>query len=274
MRFQHLDRWRHTAESAYGAAERPTFSTFKWNVAGSCESPIYREYYGAEARGAIAASTHRRRGPQMTMEFHVRCRECPSCLRSRAAHWRLRAVAEIRDAPRTWFGTLTFRPEIQYRATCAVSLRLVERGSSFAELSEATKFRLIANELAKEITKYIKRLRKAGASLRYVVVAEAHKSGMPHFHMLAHEVTDQSPVRHKLLAEKWIAGFSQWKLVDGPAAAHYVTKYLTKSVRAQIRASIGYGQTSLDIPTKLGETPLKNGGIDPQSVKSLLETVP
>ncbi len=209
----------------------------------------------------------------MTMEFHVRCRSCPSCLRSRAAHWRMRAVAEIRDAPRTWFGTLTFRPEMQYRATCAVSLRLLSRGTAYAELSEANKFRLTANELAKEITKYIKRLRKAGARLRYVIVAEAHKSGMPHFHMLAHEVTEDFPLRHKLLADQWLSGFSQWKLVQGPGAANYVTKYLTKSVRAQIRASTGYGDTSSDIPTLLGEQIPSNEGIDPQKDQSLLETV-
>jgi hypothetical protein len=91
--------------------------------------------------------------------------------------------------------------------------------------------------------------------------------------MLAHEVSEDFPVRHKLLAEKWVQGFSQWKLVQGPAAAHYVTKYLCKSVRAQIRASIGYGMTSSDITFQNEKSEPLIGGNDPQKLPtSLLET--
>jgi hypothetical protein len=244
MRFQHLKRWRLTAEKALASkkADRPNFSTIAWEVAGNCTAPIYREYKGSEMLNAgIASTSTRSRGPQMTVELHVRCRGCDNCLKARAAHWRYKCKAEIGVAPRTWFGSLTFRPELQYRATCAVELRLLARGTQLAQVGNDELFRLIAVELGKEITKYLKRLRKAGAQIRYVVVAEAHKSGRPHFHMLVHETSSDHPVRHKMLADKWTPGFSNWKLVEGPGAANYVTKYLSKSMRARIRASEEYG---------------------------------
>jgi hypothetical protein len=161
----------------------------------------------------------------------------------------MKCRTEIAAAPRTWFGTLTFRPEQVYRAKCAANLRLAAQGTQWDELKEAEAFRRMADELGKEVTLFIKRVRKRAASLRYCLVAEAHKSGVPHFHMLAHEVHELSPVRHKLLVDCWTAGFSNWKLAD-ERSAHYVTKYLTKSMRARIRASIGYGNithTSYDI---------------------------
>jgi hypothetical protein len=171
----------------------------------------------------------------------------------------------MKVAPRTWFGTLTFAPELQYRAKCAVSLRLADRASSWDELDDDTAFGLVAQELGKDITRFIKRLRKAGAVFRYCLVTEAHKSGLPHFHMLVHETADADPVRHKILAEKWQAGFSSWKLAEGPAAAHYVTKYLTKSLRARIRASEGYGTSSPDLDHKSLAVMkvLPQGNVDP-----------
>jgi hypothetical protein len=155
----------------------------------------------------------------------------------------MKAQTELRQSPRTWFGTLTFRPDQVYRAKCAVHLRLAARGTEWSQLKEGEPFRLMAEELGKEVTRFLKRARKRGASLRYCLVVEAHKTGVPHFHMLAHEVSETAPVRHKLLADCWTAGFSAWKLAD-ERSAHYVTKYLTKSMSARIRASIGYGLTN------------------------------
>ncbi len=125
---------------------------------------------------------------------------------------------------------------------CAVNLRLLQRFSTWEATSEDEKFRLLATEAGKEITRYLKRLRKAGARVRYCLVAEAHKSGLPHFHMLLHEVSEDHPVRHRLLVDKWGAGFVNAKLVPSESrVAFYVTKYLTKSARARIRASAEYG---------------------------------
>jgi hypothetical protein len=248
LRFQNLKRWRLTAEEALATgADRPTFLTIRKDVAGNCTDPIYREYTGAEqiTRSRDFARTTRR-GPQMTIEFDVRCRVCQNCLKARAAHWRYLCQNELAAAPRSWFVTLTFRPEEHYRVRCAVDLRLLQRGTSMSQASESERFRLLAAECGKEITRYIKRLRKAGARVRYCLVAEAHKSGLPHFHMLLHEVSEDHPVRHKLLADQWGAGFINAKLCNSEdRVAFYVTKYLTKSARARIRASEGYGTAIL-----------------------------
>lgn len=96
----------------------------------------------------------------------------------------------------------------------------------------------------------LKRLRKAHGKrggLRYLVVMEAHKSNLPHYHILLHEVFTDYPMRKALLRPAWRFGFSHWKLADEKAAP-YVAKYLAKSAQARIRASIDYGNplTSLD----------------------------
>ncbi len=251
MRFQHLKRWQLTAQEAMIAgAPRASFLTHQWDVSGNCESPVHREYYGAEPLGLSPDGTRLKgRGPQMTIEFQARCRGCLNCLKARAAHWRYKCLAEFSSAPRTWFGTLTFRPEEVYRAKCAANLRLIGTSTQWDELEEAEAFRFMAHEMGKEVTRYLKRLRKRGANLRYCLVAEAHKSGVPHFHMLVHEGSDLTPVRHKTLVDCWTAGFCVWKLADD-RSPYYVTKYLTKSMRARIRASLDYGTaiqpTSLD----------------------------
>jgi hypothetical protein len=186
----------------------------------------------------------------MTVELDIRCRKCEPCLRSRAAHWRFKCQNELSTAPRSWFVTLTFRPESQYRAKCAANLRLLARSTTWEETTEDEKFRLVAEELGKEVTRYLKRLRKADARIRYCLVVEAHKTGLPHFHMLLHEVSEDHPVRHKLLADKWTSGFMNAKLTSSDSrVAFYVTKYLTKSARARIRASADYG-----VITPLGDS--------------------
>lgn len=244
MRFQHLKRWRITAEDvAFNPRTvRSSLLTFKSDMAGDCQAPVYREYHGAEAMKARLDGTGAKsRGPQSVIEFDVRCRKCANCLKARAHHWRLRASAEISQAARTWFGTLTFRPEEVYRHKCAAHLRLAARGIAWAEMSSDDQFAALAHEMGKEFTLFMKRLRKAGASVRYCLVAEAHKSGVPHFHVLIHERAEEEPVRHKVLVDQWRAGFCKFNLCNDRRPASYVTKYLTKSARARIRASAHYG---------------------------------
>ncbi len=252
MRFQNLKRWRLTAEAAIAnGGDRPRFATIRKDVAGNCQSPLYREYYGAEQiLSSLDGRRTTKRGVVMTVELDIRCRKCEPCLRSRAAHWRFKCQNELSTAPRSWFVTLTFRPESQYRAKCAANLRLLARSTTWEETTEDEKFRLVAEELGKEVTRYLKRLRKADARIRYCLVVEAHKTGLPHFHMLLHEVSEDHPVRHKLLADKWTSGFMNAKLTSSDSrVAFYVTKYLTKSARARIRASADYG-----VITPLGDS--------------------
>lgn len=98
------------------------------------------------------------------------------------------------------------------------------------------------DEITKELTLWLKRVRKqSAASIRYLLVCEAHKSGLPHYHILVHQV-GEVPVLKKHL-EDWPHGFTQWKLVnDLTSTSGYVTKYLLKEARARLRASVRYGR--------------------------------
>lgn len=187
--------------------------------------------------------------PVMT-EIIATCRKCDNCLRRRAAHWRLRAYAEYSNANRTWFGSLTLSPEQHFRVATACRAYAIKNGDDFDTFSPERQFLLRHQCINKEITLYLKRLRKHAGddSIRFMCVLEAHKSGLPHYHMLVHESDPQKPIRHALLSEQWRVGFSNWKLVTTKAAAGYVTKYLSKAIMARVRASIAYGNnTSSDI---------------------------
>lgn len=182
-------------------------------------------------------------------EIIATCRKCDNCLRRRAAHWRLRSYAEYQNAARTWFGSLTLSPEQHSRVTMACQAYALKNGDDFDAMSPDRQFAMRHKCINREITLYLKRVRKySGADIRFVCVVEAHKSGLPHYHILIHESNPANPVRHALLKEQWRVGFSDFKLVTSKAAAGYVTKYLSKSSMARVRASLDYGNfTSSDI---------------------------
>ena len=170
--------------------------------------------------------------------------------------WAARAMHEVRNSRRTWFGTLTVRPEDQYRFLVSALAQRAARASDTTGLSDEEEFALRVKEAGKAITLALKRLRKelgVSGSIRYLLTAEPHKTGMPHFHMLLHESSD-IPVRYAQLEGLWPHGFTKWKLLDDdPRAAWYVVKYLSKANNARVRASLRYGRTpitSLDIVTK------------------------
>lgn len=267
---QPLDKWAAIAGSSLDRGATAVkagglhhgATTLKWDVAGSCSSPVYREILGARAESPpvtvgrnpftertdlLRAELHSsHRGPIHVIEMNVRCRRCAECLKARASHWRHRAEAEIAAASgRTWFGTLTLSPHNHWMAEARASLRLARSGCDWARLSSDEQFAERHRENSREITLWLKRVREqTGAKLRYICVAEQHKSGLPHYHLLIHEAECDKPVRHKTLKEQWRLGFSDFKLVaqqDEAGAARYVAKYLTKSASARVRASRGYG---------------------------------
>lgn len=179
-------------------------------------------------------------------ELEVPCRQCENCLRRRAAHWRMRANTEWQAASRTWFGTLTLKPEQHFRvlsearAYCSKSLDPEKR--DFDSLPTEEQFALRHRIISREITLYVKRIREtSGAKLRLLCVAEEHKSGLPHYHMLVHEPNPAESISKAQLEAGWKWGFSNWRLVKDPRAAGYVTKYLAKSSKARVRASVDYG---------------------------------
>ena len=182
----------------------------------------------------------------LTVIASVRCRKCANCVRQRQRVWFARAIVEIRLAPRTWFGTLTYAPSRRlvrmYKADKETALRRAERLSS---LSTSEQFGAIERQCYPDVQRWLKRVRKeTGARFRYLVIAEAHKDGFPHYHILLHELT-ASTVTKRNLQEQWGSiGFSNMRLVDpdGMAgSAGYVCKYLVKEVAARPRASQRYG---------------------------------
>lgn len=176
-------------------------------------------------------------------DLEVSCRRCPSCLRLRANVWKFRALAEIESARRTWFGTITLSPEQHFRMKCQ-AIRALGPSVVFEQMSEAEQFAARHRQINIELTKYFKRLRKdRPEGLRFLLVAEAHKSGLPHYHCLIHENRESdATVGRRDLEAQWTLGFTKWRLVKDGAAAFYVCKYLAKSSQARVRASIRYGE--------------------------------
>lgn len=131
-------------------------------------------------------------------------------------------------------------------ASLRAEARLAKRGVRWAELSPAEQFQARHQEISRDLTTWLKRVRKqSGARLRYLLVAEAHKSGLPHYHALIHERRFSVPVTERVLRHQWNLGFSKFQLVEGSEAAWYVAKYLAKDARARVRASVRYGNCGL-----------------------------
>lgn len=223
--------------------ERTGITTAEWKIAGPCLSPVPVEMNGAPSR--IAGNGRQRKpGHGFTLLLHTRCRKCPPCLKARRNLWAARARAEIEGANgRTWFATFTLNPVNRFMVLARASARLSRGGTDINTLSEPDRFEELAREFGAEMTKYLKRLRQnTGAPFRYILVAERHKDGTPHFHALFHEQTVEHPLRHATLAAGFMLGYTNFKLCEGSEAAWYVAKYLAKSAETRVRASLGYGQ--------------------------------
>ena len=236
---------RKTVEEAHRAYLRgkaePGQGEVTLHYAGRCERPVRMSQVTFE---------------HLRVHRELRCRKCADCLRARTWYWALAGVEETRRAQeadlRTWFGTLTYSPEAQNN--------LVRRARE-SWLSSATdpesadfwedplcdyRFEFVRREVRLDIQRYWKRLRKAGHKLRYLVVIERHKSGLPHVHWLVHETS--APIRKRELQAHWPFGYTKVTVVGGrskkaaaPArAAWYVVKYLSKSVQARQMASQTY----------------------------------
>lgn len=222
-----------------GAVAHPPTS-IEWEACGDCLNRVWlsKESRPFRARGET--------GNPFWIDMWVPCRKCKNCLRRRAAHWRLRAQAEIMGSHRSWFGTLTLRPAEQFATLNEARVRSHRAGVVWETLSSEERFTRHHQVIGEELTRWLKRIRKeSGAKLRYCLVVEAHKTGLPHYHLLIHEVTAVT-VKHRTLSEQWKLGFSKFNLVTDKRAAGYVCKYLSKNAGARVRASSRYGNTGLD----------------------------
>lgn len=217
-----------------------------WNTAKHCRAPVYTQLRTGKIlrppKAKISGGDFVKQISQVhTTEMLVACRRCDRCLKARSRLWTRRAKAEYEAASRTWFVTLTFKPEEHFAALCRARQRLLHNALDFDKLSESDQFGELHKECSRLVSLWLKRVRKnSGASFRYLMVVEPHKSGLPHYHLLIHEA-EGGLIRHRVLANSWSAGFGLYKLVVDAKAAAYVCKYLSKTAAARVRASVGYG---------------------------------
>ncbi len=250
----HHDRlmWLFT-RALEGGARRLSMSACEWDISGNCLLPYRTEYVGRPRTGPIdnPDKFFVFEGKKMTMRVDIltRCGRCEPCGRARAAEWRIRTQQETARAARTWFGTLTLRPDLQYRMLEIARANAGARAIPWDELDDDQRFKRQADASLKEVTKYLKRVRAmSNVPLRYVCVTEKHKSGLPHFHLLVHEV-ELRPVTHRILSSQWRLGFEKWRLIpfDNLKTASYLCKYLTKTLAVRVRASKFYGQSQATV---------------------------
>lgn len=227
--------WR--VDYASGSGKRPCLSPVLIRLTG-------RPLTKGRKSELLVVSVQRPGGLPVHVDIDVPCRQCEHCLNRRGQLWYFRALAETTSATRTWFGTLTLSPDQHVRVAAACRVQHSQNGDDFDALPSARQFAERHKCISREITLYLKRVRKHyGSEFRFCCVAEAHKTGLPHYHMLVHQV-GPTAILHRLLSEQWRVGFSQWKLVRTPTAAGYATKYLSKSAQARVRASKRYGHTT------------------------------
>lgn len=213
----------------------------EWLLAPTCENPVPVQMDGAPA--ALRGGRHVRiDGKSFGLTLYTKCRRCADCLRRRRNLWAYRAQEEMKRAGRTWFATFTLAPFNHSVMWMRASARLAAGGTNLELLPDRDKRAEVAREYAAEITKYFKRLRKnTGADLRYILTSERHKSGLPHFHALIHEVKGSPPLKHDALTTNWKLGYTKFKLVEALQTAWYVAKYLAKAMDNRVRASLRYG---------------------------------
>lgn len=201
----------------------------------------------------------------LTVEMHTRCRACSPCRKVRSRMWYARAINETLTAHRTWFGTITLNPQANHQSLARARRQVTRRGVIWEELTPDEQFAELHKQNGLHLQLWLKRVRKqSGAPLRFLLVCEAHKSGLPHYHCLLHETDAMRPVRKSTLQDQWKLGFTNFKLVTDPKAAGYLCKYLSKSAAARVRASTRYGQqrsvaiAKRELSFAEGETPTHN----------------
>lgn len=246
-------RQHYRASLAAGNAARPAY--VERDLSGNCQTPIYRELKFKRRLnyrdGDLLRPSQRNvdwldgvPDPSWTgtVELWVRCRKCFTCLALRSFLWKRRAMSEIEQSSRTWFGTLTLSSQNHFLMACEAMRDGNISPKDWGDLSRGSAFQLRHKAISGHLTKYLKRVRKeSGSPCRYLLVAELHKSGLPHYHILVHEGQAAHPVRHRTLSSQWLLGFSSFKLADKHSAA-YCAKYLAKAAEARVRASRRYGE--------------------------------
>lgn len=166
--------------------------------------------------------------PKLVRGVERPCGKCRYCLSLKRWRYSARIAAETHVAPRTWFVTLTLRKAMSDQ----IGYKIVQR--------------------------WIKRVRAAGASLRYAAVAEhgSQATMRLHYHVVVHGAHS---LTQRQLRSKWRGGISEATLVssgDAPTVARYSSKmarYATKDGGGRFRFSQGYGSRAF---TSICSSPL------------------
>jgi hypothetical protein len=224
---------------------KPMPHSIEWDVSGDCLSPKVREFDGRVSKRDQKYVLPLQDGRSIFVTLTVRCRKCEKCLSARAARWRYRVKHEHSKAVRSWFSTLTLRPDVHEHIANQCRLHFIRNGLDFDMLPEKDQWKELVKAHGRLTTLFYKRVRKAGARIRYCQVAEKHKSGLLHWHVIIHEPSPDHPALHAVLKKAWEWGFSDFKLADNSHEVTYICKYLTKSVLAKVRASTDYGKDLL-----------------------------
>lgn len=267
-----------------GAVILPGSKFVVWNFAGQCENPFSLHKSAAAPAGTrtkdrdwvqAAYQLARVHGPwgtlaqgppkQLDVVIKAPCWRCWRCLRRKARMWEDRAGFEASQAAargaRTWLGTLTCSPAFLY--LCKSKALSHE---SYDPTEPDAEFVAIESEAYREVSLWLKRLRKGGARVRFLCVTEKTPPssyrdgvrvenvnvGLPHYHILIHETDGQERVQWKQLsAANWPGGYVKFNVVDPDSPeVTYVCKYLSKSA-AVCRYSLGYGRPDRGTPTPL-----------------------
>jgi hypothetical protein len=236
-----------------------------WNIAGRCVRPVDMVHIGRDSHeyslaGLRAGTLSSAWQDNRMLRLRVPCRQCDDCLRKRRTKWGRGAVSEFRTSSRSWFGTLTFRPEFRYRLKAAVAMRLLAEGRRLEELEPVEQFRELCKEAGPLVTRFLDRLRNGPGrkdgeqqriQFRYLLTVEPHADWFPHYHILIHEISDLMPIRENFLSAQWTHGHCKWRLVKDDRAAKYVAKYLGKFSMARVRASKEYGRECEPVPERI-----------------------
>jgi len=259
--------------------ETPFRTEWDWNIAGGCQQP----------RPHVLAASSPTGLHSLRVYLMTRCRQCQPCRTFRAITWRDRIYNEIAQSNRTWFGTFTFTPLQHSIMELDIRKRYALRGHSAPWGHCLYKERVkLAGDL---MTMFIKRLRfdLGDVKFRYVMVAEPHKNGTPHFHVMFHETGARIGLREIMkswyqveipedLPRNWRpnsqAGWMKAKLVAQDSetsiqrSSWYLCKYITKTAGTRMRVSFRYGKTVDDHSQQLiNKGGVKGGGRSPPPYK-------
>lgn len=254
MQYRELAGVRALAAKALTfGAERKSLSHVEWDVGARCDAPVNIVVVG---RGDMYNFRSAVNPGHFAVTLNgLPCRKCPKCLRIRATLWRERAMRELACANRTWFVTLTMKPEVQHRVFMEAMREKNAKGWLDVDFSgEDQEFLLrtlggfnLVTKFWKSVRKPLRKQQEEPILLRYLLIAEKHQSGLPHYHALVHDC-GPSPITYRRMEQHWLEnGFFNAKLVGSEAvdnprkAASYVTKYIAKDMLCRVRASQSYG---------------------------------